>query len=84
MYVRTGSSKPDVLGMSTLSIRRTVLYDDNVAIFTPTDWPADVYREARKGFWARAAMDRLQFERRIKITERSLGNIFTVEHRERR
>ena len=35
VYVRTGSS--DVLGMPTLSIRRIVLFDENIAVFTPTD-----------------------------------------------
>ena len=81
VYVRTEPS--DVLGMPALSIRRTVLFDENIAVFTPNDWPADVYREARKGYWMRAAQDRLRFERRIKITELLLGNIFTDDHRDR-
>ena len=29
-------------------------------------------------------VDRMRFERRVKITERLLGDIFTVEHREHR
>ena len=78
MYVRTES--PELLGMSALSIRRTVLFNDNVAVFTPTDWPADVYRDARKKCWRR---DRIRFRNRIKITEQLLGDIFSNEHRER-
>jgi hypothetical protein len=87
VHVRTGSSKPggsaSVFGMSSLSIRRKVLFVPDVSVFTPTDWPADVYRDARKGYWIQAAVDRKRFERRIKQTELELGDIFTNEHRER-
>ena len=81
MYLRTESPEPrGLLGMSTLSIRRTVLFNDNITVFTPTDWSDDVYRDARRGNWMR---DRIRFKNRIKITELSLGNIFSIEHRER-
>ena len=63
MYIRTES--PDLLGMSAFSIRRTVLFNCNITVFTPTDWPADVYRDARRGNWIR---DRIRFENRIKLT----------------
>lgn len=70
--------------MQSLSIRRKVLFDtDNIIVFTPTDWPADVYREARKGQWMQMARDRFRFMRRIKETELILGNIFSNEHRDR-
>ena len=87
VHVRTGSSEsrrsPDVYGMSSLSIRRKVLFDNNVTVFTPTDWTFDEYRYARKGYWMQAAADRYRFERRIKQTELIFGNIFTNAHRSR-
>jgi hypothetical protein len=87
VHVRTGTSDPagiaSVYGVSSLSIGRNVLFDDNVAVFTPNDWPAEVYRDARKGYWMQVAVDRNRFERRIKQTEFQLGNIFTKEHRDR-
>ena len=87
VHVRTGSSEPggsaSLFGMSSLSIRRTVLFDDIVTVFTPTDWPADVYRDARKGYWMQMAADRFRFKRRARETEVELGNVFSNEHRER-
>ena len=72
-----------MFGMSSLSLRRNVLFDNNVIVFMPTDWPADVYRNAWKGCWMRAALYQKRFERRIEISERILGTILSVEHRER-
>ena len=78
MYVRTESPESgDLLGMSTLSIRRTVLFNENITVFTPTDWSADVYRDARRGIWMHMALDRIRFQNRIKRTELLLGNIFS-------
>ena len=87
VHVRTGSPEPrgsaSVFVMSSLSIGRIVLFNDNVTVFTPTDWPADVYRDARKGYWMQMAADRFRFKRRIRETEVELGNVFSNEHRER-
>jgi hypothetical protein len=48
MNVRTESLESgNLLRMSTLSIRRTFLLNDIVAVFMSTDWSADVYRDAR-------------------------------------
>jgi hypothetical protein len=78
MYVRTESPESgDLLGMSTLSIQRTVLFNDRVAVFTPTDRSADVYRDTRRGIWMHMALDRIRFQNRIKRTELLLRNIFS-------
>jgi len=70
--------------MQSFSVRRKVLFDAcNITLFTPTDWSAEDYCDARKGQWMQFACDRFRFDRRIKETELLLGNIFSIEHRER-
>ena len=43
--------------VSSLSIRRTVLFNCNITVFTPIDWPADAYRDARRGNWIRTGQN---------------------------
>ena len=46
-----------VRGMSSLSVQRTVTFDKRITVITLTDWPTDVYRDARKGQWMQLAVD---------------------------
>ena len=69
-------------GMSSISIRRTVSFDDDVTVYTPTDWPSDVYRNARIGPWLRMSQNRLRFRHRIHQTEALIGHVFTDSHRD--
>jgi hypothetical protein len=69
--------------MSPVSTGGRVLFDDIVKVNQPMDWPPDIYRDARKGPWMQAAVDRCRFRRRIKQTETELGDIFTDCHREK-
>jgi hypothetical protein len=69
--------------MQSLLVARTVKFDDRVIVHTLNDWPADVYREVRRGQWMQYAVDRSRFKRRIRQTEIKLGNIFSNEHRNR-
>jgi hypothetical protein len=69
--------------MFSLSIGRTVSFDSNVTIYTPTDWSPRTYRNARKGPWMQFAIDRCRFRRRIKQTEIDLGDIFSDDNRDR-
>jgi hypothetical protein len=71
-----------VSGMLSLSIGRTVTFSDTVTMYTPTDWSPSVYRDARKGPWMLQAVDRRRFHRRIKQTEKALGDIFSEAHRD--
>ena len=69
--------------MRSLSVAKTVKFDERVIVHKLNDWPADVYREARRGQWMQYAADRYRFKRRIRQTELKLGNIFSDEHRNR-
>ena len=79
------STRDDCLPrMQSLSIRRKVFFDpDCITVFTPSDWPAEDYCDARKGQWMQIACDRFRFIRRIEQTELLLLNIFSKDHRER-
>jgi hypothetical protein len=87
VFLASGSLQPRrsaiVSGMLSLSIRRTVTFSDTVTKYTPIDWSPGVYRDARKGPWMQHAVDRHRFKRRIKQTEKALGDIFTVTHRDK-
>jgi hypothetical protein len=52
VFNASGSLQPGrgaiVSGMLSLSVGRTVTFNDSVAVYTPTDWSPSVYREARK------------------------------------
>jgi hypothetical protein len=69
--------------MQSLLVARTVKFDERVAVCKLNDWPADVYREARRRQWMQYAADRCRFKRRIRRTEIKLANIFSAEHRNR-
>jgi hypothetical protein len=69
--------------MQSLLVARTVKFDERVIVHKLNDWPADVYREARREQWMQYAADRCRFKRRIRQTEIKLGNIFSDEHRNR-
>ena len=69
--------------MFSVSIRRTVSFDNNVAVYTPKDWSPETYRNARKGPWIQLAIDRCRFRRRIKQTEIALGDIFSDVNRDK-
>jgi hypothetical protein len=69
--------------MQSLSVARTVKFDERVIVHILNDWPADVYREARRGQLMKYAVDRCRFKRRVRQTEIKLGNIFSDEHRNR-
>ena len=67
--------------MSSLSVRRTVTFDNRLTVFRFNDWSPEIYRAARKGQWIQLAVDGQRFKRRIQQTELALGNIFTDNHR---
>jgi hypothetical protein len=67
--------------MQSLSVASTVKFDERITVHKLNDWPADVYRESRRGQWMQYAVDRYRFKRRIRQTEIKLGNIFSDEHR---
>ena len=69
--------------MFSVSIRRTVSFDNNVIVYTPKDWSPETYRNARKGPWMQLAIDRCRFRRRIKQTEIALGDIFSADNRDK-
>ena len=69
--------------MRSLSVAKTVKFNERVVVYKLNDWPADVYQEARRGQWMQYAVDRYRFKRRIRQTESKLGNIFSDEHRNR-
>ena len=70
-----------VPGMFPVSIDRSVTFCNRLTVYTPRDWSSDDYRAARKGPWMLFAVDRHRFLRRIKQTERNLGDIFSDSHR---
>ena len=72
-----------VSGMLSLSISRTVSFDNRVIVYTPIDWSPNTYCEARKGPWMQLVVDRRRFRRRIKQTECALGDTFTEDHRDK-
>jgi hypothetical protein len=69
--------------MQSLTVARTVKFDERGFVHKLNDWPADVCREARRGQWMQYATDRCRLKRRIRQTEIKLGNIFSDEHRNR-
>jgi hypothetical protein len=64
--------------MRSISVERTVKFDERLIVYKLNDWPADVYREARRGQWMQYAADRCRFKRRIRQTELKLGNILVM------
>jgi hypothetical protein len=87
VFLASGSLQPRrsaiVSGMLSLSIGRTVTFSDTVTMYTPIDWSPSVYHDARKGPWMQHAVDRHRFKRRIKQTEKALGDIFSDTHRDK-
>lgn len=69
--------------MLSLSVGRTVSFDNRVSVYTPIDWSPNTYRHARAGPWMQLAADRCRFKRRINLTEVALGDIFSDSHRDK-
>jgi hypothetical protein len=65
--------------MQSLSVARTVKFDERVIVHTLNDWPADECRKTRRGQCMQYATDRSRFKRRIRQTELKLGYIFSDE-----
>jgi hypothetical protein len=72
-----------VSGMLSLSVGRTVTFNNSVAMYKPTDWSPSVYREARKGPWMQQAVDKCRFRQRIEQIELALGTILSDKHRDK-
>jgi hypothetical protein len=72
-----------VFRMQSLSVGRNVKFDECVTVYKLDDWPADVYREARRGLWMQYAVDRSRFERRVREIEVQIGHIFSDDHRKK-
>ena len=69
--------------MLPVSTRRRVRFSDQNDICELNDWPADVYREARKGPWIHFAADRHRFRRRIEQTELMLCDVLNNSNRDK-
>ena len=86
VFERNGTCEPGVGAfvsrVQSTQIRPRVRFSERVEIFELNDWPADIYRQARKGPWMYMAVDRKRFERRIRHSEPILSRILTVEHRD--
>jgi hypothetical protein len=67
--------------MQSLLVARTVKFDERVTVYKLNGWPADVYREARRGQWMQYVADSCRFKRRIRRTEILLADIFSGDHR---
>ena len=72
-----------VPGMLSLSVGKRVHFADrDDDVYELNDWPADDYRNARRGPWIRYAADRHRFKRRIQQTEQILCSVLTKSHRD--
>ena len=69
--------------MFSLSVGRTVSFDNRVSVYTPIDWSPNTYSRARRAPWMELAADRCRFQRRIDLTEVALGDIFSENHRDK-
>src|SRR5664279_4212765 len=69
-----------VSGMLSLSIGKRVRFADRDIVNELNDWPAKVYRDARRGPWMHYAAERHRFKRRIQQTEEILCNVLTESH----
>ena len=70
-----------VSGIQSTGLRPRVRFSEELEIYELNDWPADIYRQARKGPRLYLAVDRKRFERRMRHTEPILSGILTDEHR---
>ena len=55
---------------------KKVRFNKNIQVFNMCKWTY-AYREARKSTWVTIALDRMRFQRRIKITEEILNPILS-------
>jgi hypothetical protein len=61
-------------------MKNTVTFSDNVQVFNMVVWNF-AYRQARKNEYYKHYLDRLRFEKRIKICENIISKVLDVKHR---
>ena len=60
---------------------KKVRFAPEVIIYHQSDWPDEVYTEARKGQWHHFALDRRRFQKRILKIDKVIRYCLSHDHR---